>query len=280
MAAHRVDALLQAATSRLTEASATPQLDAETLLADLLGRGRSYFRAWPEAECPAATAQRFQALIEQRRCGEPVHYLIGEREFWSLTLRVTPDVLIPRPDTELLVELALTRLPASGTVLDAGTGSGAIALALATERPDALIIASDNSPTASRVARHNLARHNARNAHVVVADWLASFSGDSLDVVVTNPPYIAPDEGELDQGDGRFEPPGARKAPPDGLGCIDAIIASAHEHLRPGGWLILEHGWQQGPDVRARLTDKGYGSVATHKDLAGHERASSARRGH
>ena len=278
MACHRVDALLQAATARLTGASATPRLDAETLLAHLLERDRSSFRAWPEAECAPALAEAFQARVEQRCAGTPLHYLLREREFWSLTLGVTEAVLIPRPDTELLVELALARLPAGATLLDAGTGSGAIALALASERPDAQVVASDNDRAAARVAQHNAAAHQALNAPVVVADWLAPFTAQSFDIIVANPPYIAPDEPELGQGDVRFEPQHALIAPPDGFQAIQALVQSAQYRLRPGGWLILEHGWQQAAGVRQRLADSGYDAVTTHTDLAGRERATIGRR--
>jgi release factor glutamine methyltransferase len=279
MPTQRVDALLRAATARLAEASPSPQRDAEALLTHLLARDRSYLRAWPDAECPAELVTHFQALVEQRRQGIPLHYVLGEREFWSLTLRVTDDVLIPRPDTELLVELALARLPTNGVALDAGTGSGAVAVALANERPDAWVLASDNDIAAARVAQHNAITHEACNAPVVVADWLAPFAAGRFDLILANPPYIAPDEPELGEGDVRFEPHRALTAPPDGFRAIQALVDSAQHHLCPNGWLILEHGWQQGAGVRERLATGGYAAITTHRDLAGRERATMGRRG-
>ena len=271
--------LLADAARRLAEVGDTPRLDAEVLLAAALGRGRSYLRAWPERTPEPEQAARFAAWLERRLTGEPIAYLLGRREFWSLDLNVTPDTLIPRPETELLVDLALARLPADRpiAIADLGTGSGAIALALATERPRARIVATDRRLAALRVARGNAGRSNILNVEFREGDWCAPLAGERFDLIASNPPYVAATDSRWREGELRFEPPGALVAGEDGLDAIRAIIARAPACLRPEGWLLLEHGYDQGEAVPALLRERGFVEVADHRDAAGVSRASCGR---
>ncbi len=271
--------LLADAARRLAEVGDTSRLDAEVLLAAALGCGRSYLRAWPERTPEPEQAARFAAWLERRLIGEPIAYLLGRREFWSLDLNVTPDTLIPRPETELLVDLALARLPADRplVIADLGTGSGAIALALATERPRARIVATDRSPAALRVARGNAGRSNILNVEFRQGDWCAPLAGERFDLIASNPPYVAATDSRWREGELRFEPPGALVAGEDGLDAIRAIITRAPDCLSPGGWLLLEHGYDQGEAVPALLRERGFVEVADHRDAAGVSRASCGR---
>lgn len=273
-----VRALLAAASLRLDGEAA--RSEAELLLAHALGTSRSWLYAWPEHVPAPAQQARFAELVEARVRGEPVAYLLGEREFWSLRLAVTPAVLIPRADTERLVELALARLPA-GTALqvaDLGTGSGAIALAIASERAQARVLATDASPAALALARRNA--HDLRLANVEFAqgDWCAALGSRQFDLIASNPPYIAEGDPHLLQGDLRFEPRAALGSGPDGLDAIRAIVAQAPRHLLADGWLLLEHGFDQAAAVRALLAEAGYREIGSARDHAGHERVSGARR--
>ncbi|KAB2900417.1 MAG: peptide chain release factor N(5)-glutamine methyltransferase [Dokdonella sp.] len=273
-----VRALLAAASLRLDGEAA--RSEAELLLAHALGTSRSWLYAWPEHVPAPAQQARFAELVEARVRGEPVAYLLGEREFWSLRLAVTPAVLIPRADTERLVELALARLPA-GTALqvaDLGTGSGAIALAIASERAQARVLATDASPAALALARRNA--HDLRLANVEFAqgDWCAALGTRQFDLIASNPPYIAEGDPHLLQGDLRFEPRAALGSGPDGLDAIRAIVAQAPRHLLTDGWLLLEHGFDQAAAVRALLAEAGYREIGSARDHAGHERVSGARR--
>lgn len=254
-------------------------VDREWLLAEALGRSRSWLYAHPEAPVPASARARFEALLARRQAGEPVAYLLGRRGFWSLDLEVGPATLIPRPETECLVELALARLPAGSPLrlADLGTGSGAIALALATERPLARIVATDASPEALAVARRNAERLGLRGVEFRQGDWLAALGDGSFDMIVSNPPYIAAGDPHLAQGDLRFEPAAALASGEDGLEAIRVIVRDARRHLCPGGWLLLEHGWEQGAAVRALLAQAGLVEVDTARDLEGRERASLGR---
>jgi release factor glutamine methyltransferase len=253
--------------------------DAEVLLCRVLGKPRSYLFAWPEAEVDAAAAGRFRDWLGERRRGVPVAQLVGEREFWSLSLRVSPATLIPRPETELLVELALDRpLPDAARVLDLGTGTGAVAIALARERPAWFVTAVDRCGDALAVARENAARHCADRLRCLAGDWFDPVAGERFDLVVSNPPYVAADDPCLAEGDLRFEARGALVAGRDGYADLERIIAASPDYLEAGGWLILEHGSSQGARVRRSLVEAGFASVATHRDLAGHERASLGRR--
>ena len=248
--------------------------DAAILLAHALGRSRGWLYAHGRDEVDAAAAARFQALVAARAEGEPVAYLTGRQGFWTLDLAVGPAVLVPRPETERLVELALERLPADAALrlADLGTGSGAIALALAKERPLAHVVATDASPDALDIARANAARNGIGNVAFRVGDWLAPLAGERFDLIASNPPYIADGDPHLARGDLRFEPPMALSCGADGLDAIRVIVRDAPAHLQPRGWLLLEHGWEQGAAVRALLRDAGFVEVQTATDLEGRER--------
>ncbi len=268
--------LLADAARQLTVVSDTPRLDAEILLAAALDRPRSYLHAWPERILEPEQAARFAAWLERRLAGEPVAYLLGRREFWSLELDVTPDTLIPRPETELLVELALKRLPTErpATVADLGTGSGAIALALAVERPQARIVATDSSSAALTVARCNARRLGIANVAFREGDWCMPLADARFDLIASNPPYVAAIDSRWQRGELRFEPSSALVAGADGLDAIRAIIIQAPNYLSPGGWLLLEHGYDQGETVPALLRERGFIEVTDHRDAAGVSRAS------
>jgi release factor glutamine methyltransferase len=222
-----------------------------------------------------AEAATLDALVARRLAGEPIAYILGKREFFGLDFRVTGAVLIPRPDTELLVELALERLPQGGTVLDMGTGSGAIAVAIAHTRPDATVSALDASPAALDVARANAAA-NGVTVRFLHSDWYAALGEERFDLVVSNPPYIASGDVHLSQGDLRFEPVSALTDHADGLSHLRRIVAGAGTHLAPGGWLLMEHGYDQAAPVRQLLAAGGYSDVQSWRDLAGIERVSGA----
>lgn len=256
-----------------------PAGEAELLLGHLLARGPAWLFAHGDAAVDVETAARFEALAKRRARGEPVAYLTGRRGFWTLDLQVTPATLIPRAETERLVELALQCLPARPcTVADLGTGSGAIALAIASERPDARVVATDASAAALEVARANAAAHGLANVEFRLGDWLAPLQGQRFDLVASNPPYIAEGDAHLAQGDLRHEPPAALASGPDGLDAIRSIVADAPAHLLPGGWLLLEHGHDQGGAVRALLDAAGFVDVRTERDLERRDRVSLGRR--
>lgn len=269
---------LEWAVRRLQEASDSPRLDAEVLLAHALGTARSHLYAWPERELDAAAAQRAEALIGRRAEGVPVAYLTGRQEFWSLPLEVNEATLIPRPETELLVELALARLPAAApcTVLDLGTGTGAIALAIASERPQTTVTAVDVSSEALAVARRNSTRLGLA-VELLQGDWYAPVGDRRFHLIAANPPYIGADEPEPAQGDLRFEPRLALIAEDDGLAALRHIAAQAPLHLESGGWLLVEHGYRQGAACRALFATAGLHDVATARDLQGHERVTLGR---
>lgn len=271
--AAQVGALLREARQQLGN-SDSADLDARLLLARVLGRSRTWLHAWPEAGVEAEQVARFHELIAARREGRPVAYLLGEREFHGLRLRVDDAVLVPRPDTELLVELALAlELPADARVADLGTGSGAIALALAAERPGWRILATDRSESALAVAQQNARDLELSQVCFRQGDWCAALGGGDWDLILSNPPYLAADDPHLD-GDLRFEPRHALVAGDDGLADLRLLAQQAREHLRPGASLLLEHGWQQGAAARELLLEAGYLAVSSHRDLAGHERVS------
>lgn len=258
--------------------SPSPRLDAELLLAFCLGKSRSYLRTWPELAVDAATAARFAALLARRRAGEPVAYLLGQQGFWSLDLEVAPHTLIPRPDTELLVETALALCPGGpARVLDLGTGTGAIALALASERPAWQLLGVDRVPEAVLLAERNRARLKLVNARFVESAWFAALAGQRFRMIVGNPPYIAADDPHLAQGDVRFEPASALVAGADGLDDIRLIVSEAPDHLEAGGWLLLEHGYDQGEAVRALFAARGFTQVESRRDLGGNERITLGR---
>lgn len=255
------------------------RLEAELLLCYCLGEARSYLYARPEAALPAATLDSFRALLRARHAGQPIAYLTGRREFWSLQLAVNEDTLIPRPETECLVEWALELpLPAAARVADWGTGCGAIALALASERPDWTLLASDRSDAALAVAAVNRRTLDMGNVHLLQGDWGRAIATGVLSLAVSNPPYIAADDPHLACGDLRFEPDSALVAGADGLAAIRRIVNQANRCLAPNGWLLLEHGHDQGAAVRELLAGAGFASVTTRCDLSEQERVTGGRR--
>lgn len=276
-----VRAALAGARARLAGGD-SPALDAEVLLARALGRDRAWLHAWPEAELTPRDLAGFEALVERRAAGEPIAYILGSREFRSLALEVTPDVLIPRPETELLVEIALAHVRARGlvepAVLDLGTGSGCIAVALAHELPDARIVALDHEPAALAVAARNAARHGALDVELVQGRWLAPLGTRAFDVIVANPPYVASDDPHLRRGDLRFEPVAALDGGADGLDALRAVAAGAPHHLEPGGLVAVEHGPDQADAVAALFRHEGLVDIDTRPDAAGHPRCTLAHR--
>ena len=268
--------LVCAVPNAATEARA----DAEILLAHVLGKDRTWLFTHADDPIEADAAAQFEALLARRRAGEPVAYLIGQRGFWRFDLEVTPDTLIPRADTECLVEQALARLPNDRPLrlLDLGTGTGAIALALATERPRANVVAVDLSPGAVAVARRNADRLGlAARVEVREGAWFAPVAGERFDLIASNPPYIEADDPHLAEGDLRFEPRSALASGTDGLDDLRLIVRDAPAHLRPGGWLLVEHGWQQGAAVRALFDAAGFIEIGTERDLEGRDRVTLGR---
>lgn len=266
--------LLQEATALLQAAgSPSARVDAEYLLLHVLQKDRSWLRCHDEVRPSAAEQAQFAALLQRRRQGEPVAYVTGERGFWSLDLQVGPACLIPRPETELLVEFALEKIAgdASAAVLDLGTGSGAIALAVKKERPQARLTAVDASIAALAQAEANAQRLQLA-VEFVHSDWFAALAGRHFHLVLANPPYIAADDAHLGQGDVRFEPLSALVAPEQGLRDLRQISAQAPAFLQAGGWLAMEHGFAQGEAVRTLLAQAGFVNVATRRDLGGQER--------
>lgn len=285
----------------------TARIEVQCLLQSVLKVNRAYLLTHPERVLDAAAHERYLALFERRIKGEPIAYLLGVREFFGLDFKVTPATLIPRPDTELLVELALQHIPrpvpaggipaASGSkaartgetgeggcqagrgfrVLDMGTGSGAIALSIASERPDADVVAVDASDAALTVAGENAQRLNIANVRLLRSDWFAQLAGCRFDLIVSNPPYIEADDVHLSQGDVRFEPLTALASGPDGLDDIRRISSEAKEHLVPGGWLMFEHGYDQAQRVRDLLQQAGFFDVESRRDLSGIERVTIGR---
>ena len=243
------------------------------LLAHALGLARSDLILHSDRPLRGGERVRFEALAERRAAGEPVAYIVGEREFYGLAFRVTPGVLIPRPETEHLVEQALERLPAgeAHSVLELGTGSGAVAVALAHERPRLKLTATDISEVALAVAAEN-ARRRGAGIEFLLSDWFAALGARRFQMIVANPPYVASGDPHLHQGDVRFEPPLALAGGEDGLACLRAIVAAARRHLQPPGWLLLEHGYDQGPACLALLREAGYEDANDYPDLAGQPR--------
>lgn len=274
------DLLAESAAGLADRAGDGARAEAEILLAHCLGCDRTALWARPETAVPSAVAAACRALARRRAAGEPVAYLVGHRGFWTLELEVTPAVLIPRPETELLVEQVLAAFPADAPVrlVDLGTGSGAIALAVAAERPCWEILATDAAADALAVARRNAARLGLAAVAFRLGDWTqACRRGERFSVIVSNPPYVAEGDPHLAEGDLPWEPRAALVAGPDGLDAIRRLVATAPAHLAPGGWLLLEHGADQGAAVRAILAGAGLDAVHTVRDLAGLERVSGGR---
>ncbi len=270
-----IEQQLKRAISQLQESgSGSAQLDAAVLLCHVLDKPRSYLLTWPEKMLSEQQISDFSNLLVRRLSGEPVAYIVGEREFWSLSLKVSPSTLIPRPDTEKLVELALDKLTVGNDgILDLGTGTGAIALALASEQPNRSVIGVDIRVEAQQLATENAQRLNINNTEFRVSSWFDSIQSTELFcVIVSNPPYIDELDPHLNQGDVRFEPTSALVAANSGLADIELITRQARGFLLPGGWLLLEHGYQQGADVRDLLQNFGYQQVSTEQDYGGNDR--------
>lgn len=268
---------LRMAVAALAE-SESPKRDAEILLEHVTGKARSFILAFGETALSAAQETQLTELLARRKRGEPVAHLTGEREFWSLPLYVSAATLIPRPDTECLVEQALARLPAGPCrILDLGTGTGAIALALASERPDCQVTALDVMPDAVALAKRNVERLGLHNVQVLQSSWFTGVAGQSFGMIVSNPPYIDEHDPHLNEGDVRFEPLTALVAADEGLADIEHIIKTARQHLVPGGWLLIEHGWTQGQAVRERFLQAGYADTETCRDYGGNDRLTLGR---
>jgi release factor glutamine methyltransferase len=260
---------------RLQRVTDQPGHEAEILLAAALGKSRAWVMAHPEErilDCEAT--DRYEACVTRRSHGEPVAYVLGEKEFWSLPLEVTPDVLIPRPETELVVELALTHLPRDQDtrVLDLAAGSGAIALALARELPRTTVVGTDISAAAIAVARRNAQRLGLANVRFRTGNWFDPVADERFDLIASNPPYIAESDDRVEPAVRRFEPHAALFGGADGLEALRVIAGTAAGHLSPGGWLVVEHGDRQGLAVRELLRAGGFADVKTHQDLAGLDR--------
>jgi release factor glutamine methyltransferase len=277
-------ALLEEAAARLSAAGEHPspgdcRLDAELLLAHVLGTSRTRLKSHPQEARTESEREAYCALVARRAAGEPAAYLTGTKEFWSLRLTVAPDVLVPRPETELLVERALAlRREAEGRIADLGTGSGAIAVALGREQPGWRLVATDVSVAALAIARRNAADLGVRNVEFLAGSWFAPLEGRRFELIVSNPPYVAEGDPVLSSAL-RYEPRGALGGGADGLAAVREIVRAAPLHLARGGWLLLEHGARQAAQVARELVVRGFTHVRSHRDLAGHERATEARWG-
>ncbi|MGR9046266.1 MAG: peptide chain release factor N(5)-glutamine methyltransferase [Gammaproteobacteria bacterium] len=272
-----IESALNAAAQALHAVSESPRLDAEILLSLALAKERSHLRAWPEKRLTLEQQRHFGELLQHRLSGLPIAYLTGHREFWSREFEVNPDVLIPRPDTELLIELALQLIPEDTPypLIDLGTGSGIIAITLAAERPLAKVTATDISPKALAIARRNADKHRIRNIVFAESNWLDDLPADiQFNLVVSNPPYIDPADPHLKEGDVRFEPQSALVADNQGLNAIETIAAEARKHLQNPGHLLIEHGYDQQKPVQRILKGLNYRDIATYRDLAGQPRVS------
>ena len=272
-----INALLKEAASQLASVSESALLDSEILLCAALNKTRAHLRAWPDKEVAADQWEIFWELIQRRKQGTPIAYLTGRREFWSRDFIVTPDVLIPRPETELLIELSLELIPENQRVniLDLGTGSGIIAVTLAAERPLADVVAADLSLPALNVARHNAEKHQIGNITLYQSDWFADLPEQLFDLVVSNPPYIAEGDSHLAEGDLRFEPKSSLCAEQEGFSDIMKIAENALRWLKAGGHLLIEHGYDQPLRVQEIFKGLGYQNIKTHADLANHPRVTS-----
>lgn len=245
----------------------------------LLNQPLAWLLAHGEESATQEHQSKYDDLIQQRKAGQPIAYIVGHKEFWSLKLMVTEAVLVPRADTETLVEWALDFLPQDRAVdvLDLGTGSGAIALAIAKERPRASVVATDSSQAAIKVARQNQQTHQLNNVEFLLGDWFAALDTQQFDLIASNPPYIGPNDSHLQQGDLRFEPTQALVSSGNGLQDIETIVTSAFLHLKPNGHLLLEHGYQQAQEVKTLLIKAGFVDIVTRRDLNNLERCTSAR---
>jgi release factor glutamine methyltransferase len=278
-------ALLELGARRLRDSAAaqdpgaTPELDAELLLLEVLGTTRARLRSHPEATGNEAQYERYTKLLDRRAAGEPLAYVIGRKDFWSLRLAVSPAVLVPRPETELLVERALALHPDEiGSAVDLGTGSGAIALSLARERPGWQVTATDISEGALAIARANAESLDLRRVRFLNGSWFEPLAGRTFDIIVSNPPYVAADDAVMGHLALRHEPRGALTPGLDAMASLRVIIEAAPRHLKRDGWLLLEHGASQAAEVAGELVARGLRHVRSHRDLAGHERMTEAQR--
>jgi len=269
---------LTEASNLLVETSDSALLDAEVILCHVLEKPRSHLRAWPEKELSTDQQIQFSSLIKQRQQGTPVSYITGDREFWSRNFKVTSDVLIPRPDTELLIELSLDILATQtkAHIIDLGTGSGIIAITLAAERPDITVIATDLSQQALDIAKQNSITHKTHAVQFIKSSWFESIPGSKFDLVISNPPYIDCNDVHLSQGDVRFEPNSALIADENGLKDIKNIADNARHYLKQNGTLLIEHGFDQQTAVQAIFKTFEYSQIKTHTDLSGNPRVTSA----
>jgi release factor glutamine methyltransferase len=259
--------------------SPTARLDAELLLAAALGKPRSFLHTWPERIVSSEAALVFDGYLQRRRTGEPVAYILGLQGFWNIDLEVAPHTLIPRPETEMLVETALELLPGAiaHRLLDLGTGTGAIALSLAKDRPQWTLTAVDRVEEAVELAERNRQRLHLNNARVLQSHWFSAVDDQRFDLILSNPPYIASNDPHLVEGDVRFEPSSALVSGDDGLDDLRLIVSQAPAHLEAGGWLLLEHGYDQGAAVRELLDRHGFEQIQTRRDLGDHERITFGR---
>ena len=268
---------LSLAADKLSAVSDSAVLDAEVLLSFCLHKTRSFLRAWPDKLLSAEQPESFWHLVQKRQQGQPIAYLTGEREFWSRSFMVSPDVLIPRPDSELLIEISLGLFSAQqiGNMLDLGTGSGILGITLAAERPSAKVIAIDKSTAALQVAQANAKQLNVSNIQFLQSNWFEAIVDTAFDLIISNPPYIPADDPHLQQGDVRFEPQTALVSADNGLQDIRILAAQARNHLTPGGHLLIEHGYNQQNAVQDIFNAFNYQQVATHHDLSGNPRVTS-----
>ena len=273
-----IQSTITEASIKLAEISDSAHLDAEVLLCHVLNKPRSHLRAWPEKVLSSTQKQEFTGLFEQRIQGVPIAYLIENKEFWSRDFKVNSNVLIPRPDTELLIELSLELLAnkPDPQIIDLGTGSGIIAITLAAERPDLKVIATDFSEQALEIAKHNATTHQIKNIQFIQSNWFTDITQSKFDLVISNPPYIDNNDPHLSQGDVRFEPDSALIAKNQGLLDIIKISNKARHYLKEHGTLLIEHGYNQQAAVQATFKVFNYNNIQTHTDLSGNPRVTTA----
>jgi release factor glutamine methyltransferase len=278
-----IQSVLVAAATSLSQTESTgsdsPRLDAEILLAHVLHCDRSHLIAWPDKQLQTDQLEQFESLLEQRIHGTPIAYLTGSREFWSLDMEVSEDTLIPRPETETLVEYVLEHFPAdlSFKLLDAGTGSGAIAVAIASERPGWKLVASDVDQASVQLAQRNAGKHGIGNIEFLHSDWFDNIEHKDFDIIISNPPYIAEQDPHLCRGDVRFEPRRALTSGTHGMDAIEHLCQHAVQHLKPGGRLIVEHGYDQADSVYECFRHNGFINIEQTCDLGGHIRMTAGR---
>ncbi len=270
---------LTSSVEQLSSLSDSAQLDSELLLCSVLNKPRTYLRTWPEVTLLNEELENFNCLIQRRIKGEPIAHILGECGFWSLNLKVTPDTLIPRPDTERLVELALDIIPAQAQwkILDLGTGTGAIGLSLAKEKPECIITATDQSTAALDIARQNAKNNQISNIEFIQSNWFEKLANQKFDMIVSNPPYICDNDPHLKQGDVRFEPLPALISGAEGLNDIRAIIKDSQKHLKAGAALLIEHGFNQADAVCALLKECNFSQVTDFKDYNDNPRVAVGR---